>query len=134
METLDEQLDAANEKVAALTSQLAAMREENSALQTANEELRDNLAHTKGELDKETQAHRMVLEEVQQLKAQAKSAEERAAEYYGTPATPQPVTAKGDPEPLTVKERFASISDPAGQTAFLRSLTEAQRAELFSNL
>ena len=134
METLDEQLDAANARLTEQSEKLAALEKEIATLQATNEELSDNLTHTKEQLACVEGAYRKALEEVQQLKAEAKSAEERAAEYYGKPAAAQPVTAKGDPDARPVSERFAAIKDPAAQTAFLRSLSDAERAELYNNL
>lgn len=134
METLDEQLDAANARLTEQSEKLAALETEIATLQATNEELSDNLTHTKEQLASVEGAYRKALEEVQQLKAEAKSAEERAAEYYGKPAAAQPVTAKGDPDVRPVSERFAAIKDPAAQTAFLRSLSDAERAELYNNL
>lgn len=134
MDTLDEQLDSANAQVAELNTQLAALEKENATLQAANEELSENLTHTKEQLAQVESAHRQALEDVQRLKAEAKSAEERAAEYYGAAAAPQQVTTKGDPDATTLQERFAAIKTPSEQTAFLRSLTDAQRAELYSNI
>ena len=134
METLDEQLDAANARLTEQSEKLAALETEIATLQATNEELSDNLTHTKEQLASVEGAYRQALEEVQQLKAEAKSAEERAAEYYGKPAAAQPVTAKGDPDVRPVSERFAAIKDPAAQTAFLRSLSDAERAELYNNL
>lgn len=134
MDTLDEQLDAANAKVAELTAQLTALQQENTTLQAANGELSENLKHIREQLAQMESAHRNALEDVQRLKAEAKTAEERAAEYYGAAAAPQQVTTKGDTEPTSLHERFASIKSPGEQTAFLRSLTDAQRAELYTNI
>jgi len=134
MDTLDEQLDAANAQVAELTAQLTALQQENATLQAANEELTENLTHTREQLAGMEGAHRQALEDVQRLKAEAKTAEERAAEYYGAAAAPQHVTTKGDPDAVSLHERFAAIKTPGEQTVFLRSLTDAQRAELYSNI
>ena len=134
METLDEQLDAANARLTEQTERITALETENTTLLAANEELKDNLAHAKEKLAELEGAHRKALDEVQRLKAEAKSAEERAAEYYGAPAAAQPVTSKGDPAVRPVSERFAAIKDPAEQTLFLRSLSNAERAELYNNL
>lgn len=134
MDTLDEQLDAANAQVTELNAQLTALQQENATLQAANEELTENLSHTREQLASMESAHRQALEDVQRLKAEAKTAEERAAEYYGAAAAPQQVTTKGDPEATSLHERFAAIKTPGEQTVFLRSLTDAQRAELYSNI
>ena len=134
MDTLDEQLDAANAQVSELKTQLASLQQDNATLQAANEELTENLTHTREQLAQVENAHRQALEDVQRLKAEAKSAEERAAEYYGAPAEAQPVTSKGDPDAVSLHERFAAIKTPGQQTVFLRSLTDAQRAELYSNI
>ncbi len=134
MDTLDEQLETAQAKIAEQDARITALGDENAALTAANEELKANLAHAQEQLAASDAACAQANAEVQQLKAEAKSAEERAAEYYGAPAKPQQVTAKGDPEATSVLDRFKAITDPARQTAFLRSLTDAERAELYSNL
>lgn len=134
MDTLDQQLDAATAQLSELKAQLTALEQENSTLQAANAELTENLEHTRDQLAQKEIALRAALEEAQSLKAEAKTAEERAAEYYGACSAPQPVTGKGDPDPVSVKERFAAIKTPGEQTSFLRSLTENQRSELFSNI
>ena len=72
---------------------------------------------------------------VVQCSESTKTAEQRAAEIYGAQAgQAAAVTAKGNPADMSVVERFKAIGDPAGQTAFLRSLNDAERAELFSNI
>lgn len=142
METLDEQLDAANAKVAELTDRVAGLEaslqeaaSKQGVLETANAELTDNLTATKDKLAAQEIQLRDALAEVEKLKADAKTAEERAAEIYGAEAgKAAAVTAKGDPATLPVADRFKAISDPAAQTAFLRSLSEGERAELFSNI
>ena len=142
METLDEQLDAANAKVTALETEVASLGESLKVAETAkqnaeavNAELSDNLAATKDKLAAQELQLRDALAEVEKLKAEAKTAEERAAEIYGAEAgKAAAVTAKGDPATLPVADRFKAISDPAAQTAFLRSLSEGERAELFSNI
>lgn len=132
METLDEQLDAANARLTEQTEQLRALEAENTALQAANDELKENLAHSKDQLAELEGNYRKALDDVQRLKAEAKTAEQRAAEYYGASTAAQPVTGKGDPALRPVRERFAAISDPAEQTLFLRSLSASERAELYS--
>ena len=47
METLDEQLDAANARLTEQSEKLAALETEIATLQATNEELLDNLTHTK---------------------------------------------------------------------------------------
>ena len=47
METLDEQLDAANARLTEQSEKLAALETEIATLQATNEELSDNLTHTK---------------------------------------------------------------------------------------
>jgi len=142
MNTIDEQLDAANAQaaelkaqVATLTDALQAAEQDKAILETANAELTDNLADAKERLAKQEAATHEALAQVEQLKAEAKSAEERAAEFYGAMSgSAAAVTAKGDPDVRPISERFAAISDPAAQTAFLRSLSDAERAELYNNL
>lgn len=142
MDTIDEQLDAAHAKVEELNGQLADLqttleqaRSEKEVLEAANAELTDNLKAAKEKAATQEQKLREALSEVDRLKTEAKSAEERAAEYYGTTAGhAAAVTAKGDPAAVPVAERFKAIKDPAAQTAFLRALGEAERAELFSNI
>ena len=142
METLDEQLDAANAKVAELTDRVAGLEaslqeaaSKQGVLETANAELTENLKASKEREAAQEQRLREALSEVDRLKAEAKTAEERAAEIYGAQAgQAAAVTAKGNPADVSVLERFKAIGDPAGQTAFLRSLNDAERAELFSNI
>ena len=142
MDTIDEQLDAATAKVNELTAQLA---EANAALETAqaekaslevvNTELSDNLAASRDKLDSMEANLREANAQIQQLKAEARSAEERAAEFYGTNAGHAvAVTAKGNDKTIPVAERFKTICSPEGQTQFIRSLSDAERAELFSNI
>lgn len=141
MENLDEQLDAANARVADLEAQLTAANENAAALahdketlEAANAELADNLTATKEKLAQLEVKHGEALSTIDTLKAEAKTAEERAAEIYGARASaPVAVTAKGDPaRPLI--ERFRAVTDPAAQTQFIRNLTDAERTELFANL
>lgn len=142
MKTIDEQLDAANAKVEERTGQLAsaqaaleAANHDKAALEAVNAELSDNLTAAKDKLAAQEVAMRDAHARIEQLQAEAKSAEERAAEYYGTPAgQAAAVTPKGDPATLPIAERFKAVSTPAGQTQFIRSLSETERAELFSNL
>lgn len=142
MNTIDEQLDAANAQVAGLTAQVATLTEalqaaeqNNAILETANAELTDNLAEAKERLAKQEAATHDALAKVEQLKTEARSAEERAAEFYGvTSGSAVEVTAKGDTASLPVAERFKAITSPAAQTQFLRSLSAAEQAELFSNI
>ena len=142
MQTLDEQLDEANAKVNELNGQVAALQtslqeaeQAKTVLETANAELVANLADAKDKLAKQELATQEAQTQVEQLKAEAKTAEERAADIYGaTAGKPAAVTAKGDTSTLSVLERFKAISTPSGQTQFLRSLSDAERAELYSNL
>ena len=142
METLDEQLDAANAKAAGLEAQVATLtndleqaRAATQTLETANAELSDNLKAASEKAAAQEQRLREALAENDRLKAEAKTAEERAAEFYGAAAgAPAAVTAKGDSAAVPVAERFKAADTPAAQTAFLRSLSEAERAELFSSL
>lgn len=142
MDTIDEQLDAANAKAAGLEAQVATLtndleqaRTEKQTLETANAELADNLKAASEKAAAQEQRLREALAENDRLKAEAKTAEERAAEFYGAAAgAPAAVTAKGDSAAVPVAERFKAAKTPAEQTAFLRSLSEAERAELFSSL
>lgn len=141
METLDEQLDAATARVEELEAQLANANEsaatlirDKEILETVNAELKDNLAATKDKLAQLEVKHGEALTAIDRLKAEAKTAEERAAEIYGARASePVAVTAKGDPV-RPVIERFRAITDPGAQTQFIRNLTEEERTELFTNL
>lgn len=142
MDTLDEQLDAANAKVAELNGQLAELqtsmeqaRADKEVLETANAELASNLQASKDKEAAQEQKLREALAENERLKAEAKTAEERAAEIYGAQAgKAEAVTAKGNPADVSVADRFKAIDDPAAQTAFIRNLSDAERAELFSNI
>lgn len=140
MDSLDEQLDAANAKVVELRNQVAVLEDSlqtalqaKTDLETAHAELADNLADTKARLAKQEEATRTALARVQLLEAEAKSAEQRAAEFYGAKSgTAAPVTAAG--EPGSVAERFRAATTPAAQTALIRSLSQAERNELFADL
>ncbi len=141
MDTIDEQLDAALAKNRELESLLAdanaraaSLETENATLEAANAELKDNLSLAKENLAKLEASNREAQEIIATLQAEAKSAEQKAAEIYGAQAgTPAAVTPKGDPaRPLI--ERFLAITDPAQQTQFLRSLSDAERAELYANI
>lgn len=133
MDTLDQQLDQATAQVAELTEKLSAAEQEVSQLQMANTELRDNFDHAQAALAKAESSLRAKMEENETLKATAQSAEEKAAEYYAASTPPAQVSAMGEPKPA-VAERFNAISDPTKQTEFLRSLSEAESAELYSNI
>lgn len=141
MDTIDEQLDAALAKNRELESLLAdanaraaSLETENATLEAANAELKDNLSLAKENLAKLEASNREAQEIIATLQAEAKSAEQKAAEIYGAQAgMPAAVTPKGDPvRPLI--ERFRAITDPAQQTQFLRSLSDAERAELYANI
>ena len=142
METIDEQLDSALAQTRELEAQLAeanakvaSLEAERAAFETANAELKDNLQATRDKLAAQELATREALAQVDLLKAEAKTAEQRAADIYGAQAgAPVAVTPKGDATKVPVLQRFKAISDPASQTLFLRSLSESERNELFSNL
>ena len=142
MDNIDAQLDAANAKAATLETELAELKAslqasdtEKAALEVANSELKDNLTAVTAKLADSEAAYRASTEEVAQLKNDAKTAEEKAAEFYGAQAASNAaeVTAKGDPA-RPVAERFKAITDPSKQTEFLRSLSDAEKAELFANI
>lgn len=142
MDTIDEQLDAATAKVNELTAQLAeanaaleTAQEEKTSMEAVNAELSDNLSACRDKLATMEASLREANAQIQQLKAEARTAEERAAEFYGTNAGQAvAVTAKGNDKTIPVAERFKAISTPEGQTQFIRSLSDAERAELFSNI
>ena len=157
METLDQQLDAANARVAeqeaalataqqrvdeltasldAANERIAALEQDKTTLETANSELRDNLTAAKDAHAALEVQHGEALAEIAKLKAEAKTAEERAAEIYGARASAAPaaVTPKGDAQQVPVAERFRAITSPTAQTEFLRALSDKERAELFANL
>ncbi len=76
MNTIDEQLDAANAQaaelkaqVATLTDALQAAEQDKAILETANAELTDNLADAKERLAKQEAATHEALAQVEQLKA-----------------------------------------------------------------
>jgi len=140
MQTLDEQLDAALAEKRDLESQLAdanglldAALAENETLTAANKELKEQAEHASGLITGLETDLKAAQGEVEKLKAEAKSAEERAAEYYGAAnPKPAPVTPKGDSQGKSLAERLAAISDPVAQTAFWQKLTDEQRAELLA--
>ena len=140
MQTLDEQLDAAlaekrdlAKELADATGLLEEALSENETLTAANKELAEQAEHAAGLITSLEADHKTTQEEVSTLKAEAKTAEERAAEYYGAAnPKPAPATPKGDPKTQPVAEQLAGITDPAKQTAFWQKLTEEQRAELLA--
>jgi DNA repair exonuclease SbcCD ATPase subunit len=140
MQTLDEQLDAAIAEKRDLETQLADAKglmdealKENETLTAANKELKEQAEHATGlitGLETDLKASQV---EADKLKAEAKSAEERAAEYYGAAAPkPAPVTPKGDSQGKPIAEQLAAITDPVKQTAFWQKLTDDQRSELLA--
>ena len=135
MDTIDEQLDNAVAKVNDLTGQLAAAQEnletvtaEKATLEAINAELTDNLTAAKDKLaTQEVELHEAHAQ-IERLKADAKSAEQRAAEFYGTSAgRSEAVTPKGDPPSLPVSERFKALQSPSEQTLFIRSLSPTSK-------
>ena len=134
MDNLDEQLDAANSRIATLEAEAAEAHTKIETLTAANSELADNLRVEQEKHAALQTEHQNALAEIATLKAAAKTAEERAAEIYGAQASaPQPVTAQGDPGRSLV-ERFRAITSPTEQTSFLRSLSPQDREALFANI
>ncbi len=134
MDNLDEQLDAANGRITELEAAATESATQIETLTAANAELADNLRASHEKLATLQGKHQEALAEIERLKAEAKTAEERAAEIYGAQASePQPVTAQGDPGRSLI-ERFRAIKTPAEQTRFLRSLSEQEREALFGNI
>ncbi len=134
MDSLDEQLDAANNRIATLEAEAAEANTKIETLTAANSELADNLRVEREKHAALQTEHQNALAEIATLKAEAKTAEERAAEIYGAQATaPQPVTAQGDPGRSLV-EKFRAITSPTEQTRFLRSLSPQDREALFANI
>lgn len=139
MQTLDEQLDAALASARDLESQLSDAKglldealQENETLTAANKELKEQAEHATGRVtDLETDL-KAAQAEADKLKAEAKTAEERAAEYYGAANRPAPATPKGEPQGKPLAEQLAAITDPVAQTAFWQKLTDEQRAELLA--
>ncbi|MCP5535392.1 MAG: hypothetical protein H7A51_04060 [Akkermansiaceae bacterium] len=140
MQTLDEQLDAAIAEKRDLESQLSDAKglldealKENETLTTANKELKEQAEHASGLITGLETDLKTAQDELEKLKAEAKSAEERAAEYYGA-ASPKPAqaTPKGDSQGKPLAEQLSEISDPVKQTAFWQQLTDEQRAELLA--
>ena len=140
MQTLDEQLDAALAEKRDLKKELADAKglldealTENETLTAANKELAEQAEHAAGLITGLETDLKASQEEVTTLKAAAKSAEERAAEYYGAASPkPAPATPKGDPQGKPLAEQLAAITDPVKQTAFWQKLTDEQRAELLA--
>ncbi len=65
MDTLDEQLEAAQAKIAEQDARITALGDENAALQAANDELKANLAHAQEQLANSEAACAKANEEVQ---------------------------------------------------------------------
>lgn len=140
MQTLDEQLDAALAEKRDLESQhsdakglLDEALAENETLTAANKELKEQAEHAAGLITGLEADLKEAQDEVAKLKAEAKTAEERAAEHYGAASPkPAPATPKGDPPTKPLAEQLAAITDPVKQTAFWQKLTDEQRAELLA--
>ncbi len=78
--------------------------------ETVNTELSDNLAATRDKLAAMEANLRDANAQIQQLKTEARTAEERAAEFYGTHAgQAAAVTAMGNDKSLPVAELFTTI-------------------------
>ena len=140
MQTLDEQLDAALAGKRDLETQLSDAKglldealKENETLTAANQELKEQAEHAAGLITGLETDLKAAQAETDKLKADAKTAEERAAEYYGAAnPKPAPATPKGEPQGKPLAEQLAAITDPVAQTAFWRKLTDDQRAELLA--
>jgi chromosome segregation ATPase len=106
-------LEEANGRITALTNDLNAARE-------MEKQLNHDLAQAKERYaEAETR--------IQQLEAQAKSAETKAAEICASVGVdPVQVTPGGDPKQADLLAQFNAITDPAKKTAFFR----AHRADL----
>lgn len=71
--------------------------------------------------------------EIEKLKADAKTAEQIAAERYGAGNVPAKVSASEvSNEGEDLRSKFESISDPSEQTAFWRGLSSAQKTALLN--
>ena len=116
---LKSQRDELSAKVATLSSQTTTLTVQVEALTKENGEHKAAILDATAKIGK--------------LEAEAKSAEERAAEYYGAGGKPAAVTAKGQGDDELVA-KFKAIKDPAAQTNFWRSLSAAQQQKLQSLL
>ena len=126
------------QEIGALTKDMENLTLANGELTEQRDQLSRDLATTKQsltsagttaqELTKAKEQIANLTNEVETLKANAKTAERIAAERYGAASTePLPVTPRGDSQAATLIEKFKAITDPAEQTAFWRSLTTEQR-------
>ena len=141
-------------KVATLTKDNEALKKNHEALTLAHSELkaqRDELAGKAATLStqtttltaqvealtKENGEHKAAIfnatAKIGKLEAEARTAEERAAEYYGAGGKPAAVTAKGQGDDELVAQ-FKAITNPAAQTTFWRNLSAAQQQKLQSLL
>lgn len=126
MDTIDEQLDHANARVVSLEGELAELSArstelatekeqlstKNAELTAANNELRENLSHSQEKLSQSDAAQRSTLEENSQLKAAAKSAEEKAAEFYGPLRHPWPQQLRATPNNRSRSKSRLSATRP----------------------
>jgi len=128
-----------------LRTQVTALAQDKETLALANGELteqRDQLASDLAtakqsltsaataaeELTKAKEQLAALTAEVEKLKADAKTAEQIAAERYGAASLkPLPVTSRGDAKATELVTKFKAITDPGEQTAFWRSLSTEQR-------
>ncbi len=125
-------MDAANNKITELEAANTAASAEIDTLKAANTELADNLKASKEALAAKEQELAAANATIETLRAEAKSAEERAAEIYGAQSSaPVSASAAGDEKARPVKERFKECKTPAAQTLFIRNLSAEERDELF---
>jgi len=122
-----------NESLTLAHSELKAQRDELAGKVTSLTTQTTSLTAQVEALTKENGEHKTAIlgasAKIGKLEAEARTAEERAAEYYGAGGKPAAVTAKGQGDDELVA-RFKAITDPAAQTIFWRSLSAAQRQNL----
>ena len=126
-----------NEALTLAHSEIKAQRDELAGKVTAFTTQTTSLTAQVEALTKENGEHKAAVlnatAKIGKLEAEARTAEERAAEYYGAGGKPAAVTAKGQSDDELVA-RFKAITDPAAQTNFWRSLSAAQQQKLQSLL
>lgn len=156
--SIEEQLNEATAKVAAFEAEIKAgaellnesqakleaaektVADANAALEKANEtiaafelEVKTSVEAREALVANKEAELKALSAEIEKLKAEAKTAEQIAAERYGAGNAPANVSASESAnEGEALRSKFESISNPSEQTAFWRGLSSAQKTALLN--